>query len=93
MSERDSNPSIGDTGNTAPGTHKTSDNSKETTHSYFIPVVMLIVLCVIIVSTFYSEEFNNLIAGAAPPDQADELASEVTQHSVANTGTLDKPED
>ena len=93
MSERDSNPSFGDTGNTAPKTHKKTNNSNETTHSYFIPAVMLIVLCVIIVSTFYSKEFNNLIAGATPPDQADELASEVTQHSLAGTQAIDKPED
>lgn len=93
MSERDSNPSFGSTGNTAAGSHKTSDKSNETAHSYFIPVVILIVLCVTIVSTFYSKEFNNLIAGAAPPDQADELASEVTQHSLASKGTLYKPED
>ena len=93
MSERDSNPSFGDTGDTAPGTYKTSDNSSETTHGYFIPVVMLIVLCVIIVSTFYSKEFNDLVAGATPPDQADELASEVTQHSPAGTQAIDQVED
>ena len=93
MSERDSNPSFGDTGDTAPGTHKTSDHSSETTHCYFIPVVMLIVLCVIIVSTFYSKEFNDLIAGATPPDQTDELASEATQHPPAGTQTIDHAED
>jgi recombination DNA repair RAD52 pathway protein len=93
MSERDSNPSFDDTGDTAPGTHKTSDHSSETAHSYFIPVVILIVLCVTIVSTFYSKEFNNLIAGVAPPDQADELDSEVTQHPLAKTQAIDEAED
>ena len=93
MSERDLNPSFGDTGDTAPGTYKTSDDSSETTHGYFIPVVMLIVLCVIIVSTFYSKEFNDLIAGATPPVQTDELASEATQHPPAGTQTIDHAED
>lgn len=93
MSEPDSNPSFGDTGDTVPGTHKTSDHSSETTHGYFIPVVMLIVLCVIIVSTFYSKEFNDLIAGATPPDQTDEPASEATQHSLARTQEIDQAED
>ena len=93
MSEHDSNPSFGDTGNTAPGSHKTSDKSNQTAHSYFIPVVILIVLCVTIVSTFYSKEFNNLIAGAASPDQADELASEVTKHSQAKTQAIDEAEE
>lgn len=93
MSEHDSNPSFGDTGNTAPGSHKTSDTSNETAHSYFIPVVMLIVLCVTIVSTFYSKEFHNLIAGAASPDQADELASEVTRHPQAKTPVADEAEE
>ena len=92
MSERDSNPSFGDTGDTAPGTNITSGHSSETTHGYFIPVVMLIVLGVIIVSTFYSKEFNDLIAGATPPDQTDELALEVTQHSLAGTQAIDQAE-
>ena len=93
MSEHDSNPSFGDTGNTAPGSHKTSDTSNETAHSYFIPVVMLIVLCVTIVSTFYSKEFHNLIAGAASQDQADQLASEVTQHPREKTPAVDVAEE
>jgi hypothetical protein len=93
MSERESDPSFGDTGDTAPGTNKTSDHSSETTHGYFIPVVMLIVLCVIIVSTFYSKEFNDLIAGATPSDQTDEPASEATQHSPAGMQAVDQAED
>jgi hypothetical protein len=93
MSERGSNPSSDDNGNTVPKPHKKTDSTNETTYGYFIPVVMLIVLCVIIVSTFYSKEFNNLIAGAAPPDQADEPATEVTQHSLAGTQALDSAED
>ena len=93
MSEHDSNPSFGDTGNTAPGSHKTPDTSNETAHSYFIPVVILIVLCVTIVSTFYSKEFHKLIAGAASPDQADELASEVIQHPRAKAPAIDEAEE
>jgi hypothetical protein len=93
MSERDSKPSFGDTGNTAAGSHKTSDNSKQSAHSYFIPVVILIVLGITIVSTFYSKEFHNLIAGAAPPDQADEIDAEVTQHPLAKTQAIDDAED
>jgi hypothetical protein len=54
---------------------------------------MVIVLCVIIVSTFYSKEFNDLIAGATPPDQTDEPASEATQHSPAGTQAIDQAED
>jgi hypothetical protein len=92
MSEPDSNPSLGDPGNTAPVTQKASDNSNETAHAYFIPVVMLTVLCVIIVSTFYSKEFNTLIAGATSPDQADEPASEATQHSLAKMQAIDEAE-
>ena len=93
MNERDSNPSSDDTGDTSTKPHKATKISNETTHSYFIPVVMLIVLCVIIVSTFYSKEFNNLIAGAKSPDQADELASDVTEQTQTSSKTIDKPED
>ena len=50
-------------------------------------------LCVIIVSTFYSKEFNDLIAGATPPYQTDEPASEATQHSPAGTQAIDQAED
>jgi hypothetical protein len=92
MSEPDSNPSVDDSGNTAPVTQKTSDNSNETAHAYFIPLVMLTVFCVIIVSTFYSKEFNHLIAGATAPDQADEPAPEATQQSLAKMQSIDEAE-
>ncbi len=91
MSERDSNPSSDDTGNMTPKPRKTSENPDETTHSYFIPVVLLIVLSVTIVSTFYSEEFNSLFT-ATPSVQVDQLASESTPHSSAITQAPDNPE-
>jgi len=93
MNEHDSNPSSDHTGDTAPKPHSATKNSNESTHSYFIPVVLLIVLCVIIVSTFYSEEFNNLIAGATSHDQADEPVSYVTEQTLASSKAIDKPED
>ncbi len=100
MSERDSNQSSDNNKepdrnniNTAPAINKQTDDPDSNTHAYFIPIVVLIVLGVIIVSTFYSKEFNNLIAGSAPHDQAEEPASEVTAHSLTNTQALDKPED
>ncbi len=56
--------------NTTPDPNKQSENPDENTHGYFIPLVMGIVLGVIIVATFYSEEFNNLVTGVASTDQA-----------------------
>lgn len=75
--------------NTTPDLNRQSDNANENTHGYFIPVVMMIVLGVIIVATFYSQEFNNLIAGSVSPDQADALISDTGGRSTAITGTLD----
>jgi hypothetical protein len=92
MSERDSNPSSDNTGNQAPKPDKKIDNAGETTQQYFIPVVVLIVLSIIVVSTFYSKEFNHLIAGAAHHDQAGGFASEVAENSRTSSKVLVEPE-
>lgn len=79
--------------NTAPDLNKQSDNANVNTHGYFIPVVMMIVLGIIIVATFYSQEFNNLIAGSVSPGQADALISGTVDKSIVITATSDEPAD
>jgi len=74
---------------TTPDPNKQSENPDENTHGYFVPLVMGIVLGVIIVATFYSEEFNNLVPGAASTDQADELNSEANGKPQANSASID----
>ena len=93
MSERDSNPASDDSDNPTPQPYRKTGNSGEPTHSYFIPLVMLIVLGIIIVSTFYSKEFNHLIAGATLSDQADEHASAATENALASSKAIDDSED
>ena len=74
---------------TTPDPNKQSENPDENTHGYFVPLVMGIVLGVIIVATFYSEEFNNLVPGVASTDQADELNSEANGKPQANSASID----
>jgi len=75
--------------NTTPDPNMQSDNPDENTHGYFIPLVMGIVLGIIIVATFYSEEFNKLVTGVASTDQAYELSSEENARLLASTASID----
>ena len=79
--------------NTTPDPNKQSENPDENTHGYFIPLVMGIVLGVIIVATFYSEEFNNLISDVASTDQAYELNSEANGKLLASSASIDTSAD
>lgn len=78
--------------NTAPDMNKQTDIANEITHGYFIPVVMMIVLGVVIVATFYSKEFNSLLASAASPDP-DDSHTKVKQQLLARTVTSDNSEE
>jgi hypothetical protein len=72
-----SNPGTGDTPvDTAPYMKKKADNSSDNTHGYFIPAVMVLVLGVIIIATFYSKEFNNFITAILPSDHDEQLVAE-----------------
>ena len=75
--------------NTTPDTNMQSDNPDENTHGYFIPLVLGIVFGVIIVATFYSEEFNNLFTGVASTDQADELNPDANGKLQASSASID----
>ena len=79
--------------NTTPDPNKQSENPDENTHGYFIPLVMVIVLGVIIVATFYSKEFNNLVSDVASTDQADELNSDTNGKPLASLASLDASTD
>jgi hypothetical protein len=61
--------------NTAPYMKKKPDNHSENTYDYFIPVVIVLVLSVIIIATFYSKEFNNLMAVIVSSDEGEQLSS------------------
>lgn len=100
MSESDSTQSSdnnANTGNntinsaqTAPRLNQESDNPGQNTHAYFIPLVMAIVISVIIVATFYSNEFNNLFAGVVTPDHGDELTSPGQEKLLTTAGAIDE---
>ena len=79
--------------NTTPDPNKQSENPDENTHGYFIPLVTGIVLGVIIVATFYSEEFNNLVTGVASTDQANELSSDANGKLLASSASIDTSAD
>jgi len=51
------------------------------------------VLGVIIVATFYSKEFNNLITGVTSTDQADELSSDANGKLLASSASIDTSAD
>lgn len=71
--------------NTAPRLNKHTAKLDQDKHAYFVPLVVMIVLGVIVVATFYSKEFNSLIAGSDSPDHADGLMSDKTDTSNATT--------
>ena len=79
--------------NTAPDPNKQSENPAENTHGYFIPLIMGIVLGIIIVATFYSKEFDNLVTGVASTDQAGELNSEANGKLQASPASIDASAD
>lgn len=79
--------------NTTPDPKKQSENPDENTHGYFIPLVIGIVLGVIIVATFYSEEFNNLVIRVASTDQAYELNSEANGKLLSSSASIDTSAD
>jgi hypothetical protein len=100
MSDSDSTPSTSSNSasantsvNPAPYLKKKADNSHASTHNYFIPVVMVVVLAVIIIATFYSKEFNNLVASIIPSDQAAKLAPDATEKTVAQSKTIAESDD
>jgi hypothetical protein len=67
----------------APYLKKKPDNSDENTYSYFIPAVMLIVLGVIVVATFYSKEFNGLVASVIPAFQQEQFSADAKDRNVS----------
>ena len=72
MSERDSTPS--------------SDNNNDSnTHEYFVPIVMLIVLSIVIVATFYDKELDNLFAS----NQAGDDTMAILKQPAVKPKTLD----
>jgi hypothetical protein len=75
--------------NKTPDLNKQSKDPDENIHGYFIPLVMGIVLGIIIVATFYSEEFNKLVTGVASTDQAYELSSEASSRLLASSSSTD----
>ena len=79
--------------NTTPDPNKQNENPDENTYGYFIPLVMGIVLGVIIVATFYSKEFNDLITSVASTDQADEISSDAHGKLVASSTSIDTSDD
>lgn len=99
MSEGDSIPSSDnntstanntiDPANTAPSLTKESDHPEINTHGFFIPLVVIIVLGVSIVATFYSKEFNNLITAEALTDPGYELNSDAKGTLLAGSGSPD----
>lgn len=76
---------------TATDLNRWSHETNEYTHRYFVPVVIMIVLGVIIVSTFYSKEFNNLIAGSASPEP-DAGHAKAEQNKSARTAASEASE-
>ena len=76
----------------APDLNMQTDNASEHTHGYFVPVVMMIVLGIIVVATFYSTEFNSLIAGVASPDR-DNDRTKAEQRLIARMATEGESED
>ena len=75
--------------NSVTSSNTQSINPNTNTHGYFVPVVMLIVLAVIIISTFYSKEFNGLIATVMTSGQNSELASSLNEQAIATTDAID----
>jgi len=95
MSESDSTPATNSNSsadnkpvNPAPYMKKKPDDVNESTHGYFIPVVMLLVLGVIIVATFYSKEFNTLVASMMPADEGAQLTTNVKEKFYAKSNTV-----
>jgi hypothetical protein len=95
MTESDSTPSTSRNSSadnnpldTAPYMKNKPDNSDESTHGYFIPVVMALVFGVIIISTFYSREFNNLLAGIVSSDPGEQLTSNVKEKFYAKSNAI-----
>ncbi|MGD8582655.1 MAG: hypothetical protein PVF06_08450, partial [Gammaproteobacteria bacterium] len=76
--------------NTAPYMKKKPDNSSENTHDYFIPAVIVLVLGVIIIATFYSKEFNNLMAGIVSSDEAEQLTSNGQEQFNTKSNAIQK---
>jgi hypothetical protein len=67
---------------------KKPDDSNENTHGYFIPVVIALVLGVIIIATFYSKEFNNLVASLMPADEGAQLTTSVKEKFYAKSNAV-----
>ena len=78
---------------TTPDSNKQSENPDENAHGYFIPLVMGIVIGIIIVSTFYNTEFNNLITGVASTDHANELSADANEKLAASSVSIDDSAD
>ena len=64
----------------------------ENTHGYFVPLVLTIVLGVIVTTTFYSNEFNNLVVDLLPFNRNDEHLSDASEHISTVTERSLKPE-
>lgn len=95
MSESDSAPATNsdssadkNPANPAPYMKKKPDDSNESTHGYFIPVIMVLVLGVIIIATFYSKEFNSLVASIMPADDGSQLTASVKEKFYAKTNAV-----
>ena len=78
--------------NTAPYMKKKAYNNSESTHDYFIPVVIVLVLSVIIIATFYSKEFNDLMAGIVSSEQGAQLASNEQKQFNAKSNVIRETE-
>ena len=67
---------------------KTGDTQNKTTHAYFIPVIVTIVVCVIIVATFFDGSVSSLLAGADDTDHpvnANESAARFSADSASQS--------
>ena len=99
MSESDSIPATNSNSsadnksvNPAPYMKKKPDDSNESTHGYFIPVVLVLVLGVIIIATFYSKEFNSLVASMIPADEGAQLTASVKEKFYAKSNMVQDSE-
>ena len=75
--------------------NKTGNIQSKTTHAYFIPVIVTIVVCIVVLATFFDGSVSSLLAGADETDHAVNAnestarlaADSASSHSMSNLET------
>jgi len=78
---------------TAPPLSKHTGHLIGYAHSYFIPLVITIVFCIVVVSTFSGKALNNHVTGPVSSDRAVALTSDTADRLIAITDTSAETED